>query len=196
MDPTTRRVILPGKNAVLLTDTVGFIQKLPTQLVAAFRATLEEITTADLLIHVVDITHPAAIAQWQAVQNTLKGIGAGQIPTITALNKIDSPHDPLNLQIGLNRFENAVAISAKTGNGLNILTDAVEKHLFDTFIPISVNLPYTQGNLISLFHQQGQIDSIEHGHGKVTIKGSLPGRLLVAFQPFLEHSQAFDDEEI
>ena len=94
LDPTTRRVELPGGHDVLFSDTVGFIQKLPTQLVAAFRATLEEIAEADLLIHVVDVTHPNAKAQSQAVEETLKEIDAGNIPVITALNKIDRLDDP------------------------------------------------------------------------------------------------------
>ena len=94
LDPTTRRVELPGGQTVLLTDTVGFIQKLPTELVAAFRATLEEITEADVLLHVVDITHINASAQARSVQETLIEIEAGEIPIITAFNKIDLLKDP------------------------------------------------------------------------------------------------------
>ena len=94
LDPTTRNVHLPGGHEALFTDTVGFIQKLPTQLVAAFRATLEEIAEADLLIHVVDITHPNASAQFQAVEETLHEISAGEIPVITALNKTDALENP------------------------------------------------------------------------------------------------------
>ena len=89
LDPTTRRVELPGGYQALFTDTVGFIQKLPTTLVAAFHATLEEIAEADLLLHLVDISHPNALNQFESVQQTLDEIGAGHIPTITALNKID-----------------------------------------------------------------------------------------------------------
>ena len=89
LDPTTRRVGLPGGHGGLITDTVGFIDKLPTQLVAAFRATLEEITEADLLLHIVDISHPNASAQAKSVHETLKEIGADHIPVITVLNKID-----------------------------------------------------------------------------------------------------------
>jgi GTPase len=148
------------------------------------------------LIHVVDITHPAALAQWQSVKNTLEEIGAGKIPTITAINKIDAPYDPVTLEVGLSRFGNAVTISAKTGKGLIDLTAAVEKHLFETYVPISVKLPYTQGNLISLFHEQGQVDQIEHGRGSVLIKGSIPGRLLVSFQPFLNKAKESVEEEI
>jgi GTPase len=185
LDPTTRRVELPGGHDVLFTDTVGFIQKLPTQLVAAFRATLEEIAEADLLIHVVDVTHPNAKAQSQAVQQTLKEIDAGDIPVITALNKIDRLDDPQAAMQALQVFEESVAISAKTGLGMDDLVRAIETQLFETYIPIRVRLPYQQGQLISLFHEQGQVSFVEHGRGGVRMDGLIPGRLLTRYQPFL-----------
>jgi GTP-binding protein HflX len=185
LDPTTRRVELPGGHMSLFTDTVGFIQKLPTQLVAAFRATLEEITEADLLIHVVDITHPNAMAQWKSVQATLEEIGANEIPTITALNKIDQLPDPLAARDALVGFSNAIAISARTHEGIPDLVRAIETHLFETYVPIVLRLPYQEGGLISLFHEQGQVSSIEHGRGGVIIHGQIPGRLLTRFQPFI-----------
>lgn len=186
LDPTTRRVELPGGHAALITDTVGFIQKLPTQLVAAFRATLEEIVEADLLIHVVDVTHPNALDQAEAVSRTLKEIGAEHIPMITVLNKIDRLADP-ELAVGkMAHFGGAVAISAKNGTGMRELLAAVESELFEKFIPITVTLPYTEGQLISLFHEQGQVEQVEHKRGKVVMSGSIPGRLLVRFQPFIQ----------
>jgi GTPase len=185
LDPTTRRVELPGDHEALLTDTVGFIQKLPTQLVAAFRATLEEIAEADLLIHVVDITHVNAMLQWKSVQETLTEIEADHIPVITALNKIDRLPDPLAARQALAEFSDSVAISALTGKGMPDLLLAIENQLFETLIPISVRLPYQQGQLISMFHEQGQVKRIEHGRGGVLMEGFLPGRLLVRYQPFL-----------
>jgi GTP-binding protein HflX len=185
LDPTTRRVRLPGGHEALFSDTVGFIQKLPTQLVAAFRATLEEIAEADLLVHVVDVTHPNASAQAKAVQETLEEIEAGNIPVITALNKIDRLPDPQAARQSLAEFNNAVAISSLTGIGIPDLIKAIENQLFETFTPIKVRLPYTQGQLISLFHEQGQVTHIEHGRGGVIMHGTIPGRLYVRFQPFL-----------
>ena len=185
LDPTTRRVKLPGGHEALFTDTVGFIQKLPTQLVAAFRATLEEITEADLLIHVVDITHPNAGAQSKSVEKTLEDIGAGHIPVITALNKIDRLPDPQAARSSLADFADAVALSALKGTGVTDLIHAVEEQLFETYTPIKVKLPYTEGQLISLFHEQGQVTQIEHGRGGVVLHGLIPGRLLAKFQPFL-----------
>ncbi len=119
LDPTTRRVELPGGYQALFTDTVGFIQKLPTTLVAAFHATLEEITEADLLLHLVDISHPNALDQFNAVQETLDEIGAGRIPTITALNKIDRLKQPEQAQETLQSFPKAVAISGLEGTGMS-----------------------------------------------------------------------------
>jgi GTP-binding protein HflX len=113
LDPTTRRLELPGGNAVLLTDTVGFIQKLPTNLIAAFRATLEEITESDLLLHVVDATHPNALQQWRSVIDTLHEIDADPIPMITILNKIDQK-DKINEELlEIPEFSSAIRISAK-----------------------------------------------------------------------------------
>ncbi|HZW03218.1 MAG TPA: GTPase HflX, partial [Anaerolineaceae bacterium] len=186
LDPTTRRVELPNGHWALFTDTVGFIQKLPTQLVAAFRATLEEITEADLLVHLVDITHPNAIEQWRSVQETLLEIGAEDIPVITALNKIDRMPDPEAAQQTLSAYAEAVPISALTGNGINDLLARVEDELFETYVPITVRLPYQQGQLISLFHDQGQVEKSENGRSGVWMQGQIPGRLFTRFRPFLE----------
>jgi GTP-binding protein HflX len=185
LDPTTRRVRLPGGHEALFSDTVGFIQKLPTQLVAAFRATLEEIAEADLLIHVVDITHPNASSQAKAVQQTLTEIGASHIPIITALNKIDKLPDPQAARESLVDMSNAVAISALTGAGIPDLIQLIENQLFETYTPIKVRLPYQQGQLISLFHEQGQVSHVEHGRGGVMMEGQIPGRLFARYQPFL-----------
>lgn len=185
LDPTTRRIELPGGHQALVTDTVGFIQKLPTQLIAAFQATLEEIAEADLLVHVVDITHPNAMAQWRAVHQTLTEIGARHIPIITALNKIDLLPDPDAAQRALIDYSDSVAISARTRQGLADLVRAIENLLFESYLPILVRLPYEEGQLISLFHEQGQVQRVDHGRGGVLIKGQVPGRLVTSFQPFL-----------
>ncbi len=184
LDPTTRRVELPGGHLTLFTDTVGFIQKLPTQLVAAFRATLEEIAEADLLIHVVDITHANALAQWEAVNDTLAEIGADHIPAITALNKVDRLRDRDAAQEILVEFPGAVLISALKGEGIPDLLRSVERELFEVYVPVKVRLPYQQGQLISLFHEQGRVESMEHERGGVLITGSVPGRLLARYEPF------------
>ncbi len=185
LDPTTRRVELPSGNMILVTDTVGFIQKLPTELIAAFRATLEEIVEADLLMHVVDVTHANAKAQAEAVYQTLSEIEADHIPTLSVLNKIDLLADPENARLALANFPNSVAISALTGEGIQDLLGRVNEHLYETYSPVIVRLPYQEGSLIAAFHDQGQVERVEQTHQGVLIQGRLPGRLLARYQPFL-----------
>jgi GTP-binding protein HflX len=189
LDPTTRRVELPGGNLALFTDTVGFIQKLPTTLVAAFRATLEEIAEADLLLHVVDVTHPNAQAQAASVLKTLVEIEANHIPVLTALNKIDRLTDPDKARQAATHFPNSVAISALKGDGIPDLLQKINRHLFETFTRISVCLPYQEGGLISLFHDHGQVERIKHGQNGVLIQGRIPGRLLARYVPFIKKSK-------
>lgn len=184
LDPTTRRVELPGGYTTLFTDTVGFIQKLPTTLIAAFRATLEEIADADLLLHVVDISHPNALNHYEAVLQTLEEINAAHIPSITALNKIDRLKDPEKARVALAYYPKAVGISALHGSGLDELLQLVQRELFETYIPVHVHLPYQEGALISLFHENGVIERIAHGHGGVEIVGRIPLRHYARFQPW------------
>lgn len=189
LDPTTRRVNLPDGHVALFTDTVGFIQKLPTTLVAAFRATLEEISEADLLIHVVDITHPQAQEQARAVYQTLTEIEADHIPILTALNKIDSLPDPGHAIEVLADRPSDVAISARTGAGIPDLLEKANAYLYEDFIPIKVSLPYQEGGLITVFHEQGQVERMEHKAGGVEIEGKIPGRLLSFFHQFEVENQ-------
>ena len=184
LDPTTRRVELPTGHLALFTDTVGFIQKLPTTLVAAFRATLEEIAEADLLLHVVDITHQNAQAQATAVHQTLQDIEAGHVPIVVALNKIDKLNDPERARQVLTNFPNAVAISALTGTGIPDLLQLVSEQLYENYVSITVRIPYDEGGLIALFHEQGQVERIEHRNGGVEIQGRLPVRVLAQFKDY------------
>lgn len=186
LDPTTRRVDLPGGTAALFTDTVGFIQKLPTTLVAAFRATLEEISEADLLLHLVDVTHPSAKAQAESVLKTLEEIDADHIPILTVLNKIDRLGDASDAQkhLIIAGHRDAVAISALTGEGIEELLPAIHKKLFELYVPIEVMLPYSKGGLTAQFHEQGQVEQIEHTREGVKIIGRIPGRLLAQYKEF------------
>ncbi len=198
LDPTTRRVELPSGYQALFTDTVGFIQKLPTTLVAAFHATLEEITEADLLLHVVDISHPNALNQFQSVQATLDEIGAGHILTVTALNKIDLLSRPELARETVRSYPKAVAISSKRSIGLSELLDLIKQELYERYRPILVRLPYRQGALISLFHETGQVDRLEHERSGVLMEGRIPGRLAAQFSPWevAADEEESDEEEI
>ena len=189
LDPTTRRVELPGGNSALITDTVGFIQKLPTPLVAAFRATLEEINEADLLLHVVDITNPHAQGQAKAVYQTLMEIGADEIPVLTALNKIDKLPDAKLAIDALAAYPGAVAISAMTGERIDNLLHRINDYLYENHTVITVLLPYQEGGLSALFHEQGQVERLVHTETGVEITGRLPGRLLAQYRHFQKKSK-------
>ena len=186
LDPTTRKVDMKSGHSVLFTDTVGFIQKLPTQLVAAFRATLEEIADADLLLHVVDITHPNAVAQANSVLKTLEEIGAGDIPVVTALNKIDLLNDPENAIHLTSQFPNTYAISAQKGIGLIELNEAIEQALLEEYQFIKVLLPYQEGNLLSTFHEQGHVSETTHTEHGILVEGYIPKQLQERFNPFVQ----------
>ncbi|GAB4578390.1 MAG: GTPase HflX [Anaerolineales bacterium] len=186
LDPTTRRVELPGGHLALFTDTVGFIQKLPTELVAAFRATLEEIAEADMLLHVLDVTHPNVHAQAEAVLQTLEDLSADHIPMLTVLNKIDQLPDPESARTSIEGNPDAVAISALTGQGHEDLLEAIHRKLYEAFEEVSVRLSYQDGALQALFHHQGQVDRVEQDRNDVIIYGRIPGRLLARFQPFIQ----------
>jgi GTP-binding protein HflX len=184
LDPTTRMVNLPGGREVLLTDTVGFIQKLPTQIVAAFRATLEEIADADMLLHVVDATHPNAAAQIEAVEDTLALLELDHLPLVVALNKVDQLPADSDPRMDLGITQPAVCVSALTGEGTEELLQLIETIAMATFEPISVLLPYRRGDLLSLFHERGQVEAEEHGGEGVKVDGRLPSRLIPYFTSY------------
>jgi GTP-binding protein HflX len=184
LDPTTRRVTLPQGREVLFTDTVGFIQKLPPHLVAAFRATLEEIAEADLILHIVDITHKNALEQAMAVEATLRDIGATESPVLVALNKIDRLADPGEVGELVAEFPNSLAISARTGQGTEALLARIESVLDAALVWVRVRLPYQQGELVALLHQQGNVELEEHGPEGTLIEGRVPAHLAAALRPY------------
>jgi GTP-binding protein HflX len=184
LDPTTRKVAMPGGREVLFTDTVGFIQKLPPDIVAAFRATLEEITEADMLLHVVDATHPNAAAQMESVQDILAEMEIDQLPTVNAFNKVDllsDDYDPASIfpEVGV-----SVSISALTGRGIDTLLLAIEGLMEQQFLPLTVLLPYSRGDLMSLFHERGQVSSENHSVEGIRIFGRLPPRIVPYFRAY------------
>ncbi len=184
LDPTTRKVNMPGGRELLFTDTVGFIQKLPTQIVAAFRATLEEIADADILLHVVDVTHPQALAQIEAVEDTLSELEADHLPMVVALNKADRLTDPAETLAELDLSVPAALVSARTGKGLDELLILIEATMVRLLQPIQLLIPYERGDLLSLFYERGQVDQEEHTGAGVRLFGRLPARLMAAFEPF------------
>ncbi len=185
LDPTARQLELPSGQTVVLTDTVGFIQKLPAQLVAAFRATLEEIAEADLLVHIVDISHPNAALQKKTVLETLLEIGAGDIPIITAYNKVDLLTEEELEDARVNLENQALLISAKNGSGLDALLDTIGRELLAAYAELDVLLPYDQGQLVSVFHEKGHVQKLEHTEKGICIHGYIPRELQAQFLPYL-----------
>lgn len=188
LDPTTRRVALTSKRPVLFTDTVGFIQKLPTALVAAFRATLEEIGEADLIVHVLDAAHPNARQHAQAVQETLDDLNVHDVPVVLALNKCDqlTADDWARLNRDLpDLLGEGVPMSALTGVGVPTLLERVEAELYAELTPLTALIPYTEGHLVAIFHEQGLVDSTDHREDGVLMRGRVPERIVARFRPYL-----------
>ncbi|MDE2636705.1 MAG: GTPase HflX [Chloroflexota bacterium] len=159
LDPTTRRVQLPDRREVLLTDTVGFIQKLPTTLIAAFRATLEEVVEADLLLHVVDASHPNAGQHIEAVEDTLAEIDAASMPRILVLNKTDRVNGALPAFNLIDTYVGMVAISAQEGDGLDELLETMRAALSAQMASLEVVIPYQTGQVYSDLYDKGFIES-------------------------------------
>ncbi|HEX2184878.1 MAG TPA: GTPase HflX, partial [Chloroflexota bacterium] len=187
LDPTTRRVALPNGQDVLFTDTVGFIQRLPTALVAAFKATLEEIHQADVLVHVVDITHPNYREQIQAVGFTLDELEVGEKPIITALNKVDKLTPEERAALPLSDFPHAVPIAAARGQGIEELLVQLQEVLAASqdLVHLSLRVPYTAGELVRLFHERGVVEREEYGPEGTELSGSIPRRYAAPFEPYI-----------
>ncbi|MCL6559900.1 MAG: GTPase HflX, partial [Firmicutes bacterium] len=171
LDPTTRRVVLPNNETVLLTDTVGFIQNLPHHLIAAFRATLEEVVEADLLLHVVDASHPNMEGQIESVNRVLESLGASTKPFIMVYNKIDLIPDA-----ELPRTENgppAVALSAEMGRGFEDLLGAVARALSSRRIRKTFSIPYRKSGELSVLHEKGKVLREEHGAEGITVEAEI-----------------------
>lgn len=177
LDPTTRRIELPSGRVVLLSDTVGFIQKLPVTLVAAFRATLEEVVEADLLLHVVDISDPHAWDQIDVVEDTLAGLDATRIPKILILNKIDRGEQALPPSLHDLGYRAIVRTSATKGRGLDDLLEAIGQTLRDALVALTALIPYTQGELLAAIHEAGVVQSETHTERGVEVKALVPPRL-------------------
>lgn len=162
LDPTTRRIEIPGKGSVIVSDTVGFIRNLPHGLVAAFRATLEEVTEADFLIHVVDASNPNHDRQMEAVNDVLSELGAGEKPVITVFNKADMASDQYALRSQVAATPVSCYISALSGDGMQYLDELILKMVSSLRQRVEVVLPYSRGDLLAMAHERGAILREEH----------------------------------
>lgn len=186
LDPTTRKIALPSNREILLTDTVGFIQKLPTTLVAAFRATLEEVTESNLLLHVVDVSHPNVLQHIEAVEDTLAEIDVPPIPRILVWNKIDRYEDdtPPDLSQVSDGYDRQVQVSAREKSGMDKLLTAIEEVLSHHLSSVKLLVPYERGELVSLLFETGNVESQEHTNEGVLMTVQLPKSLYGRFQEF------------
>jgi GTP-binding protein HflX len=184
LDPTTRKVRLPSGTQVLFTDTVGFIKKLPQNLVAAFRATLEGIEQADLLLHVADINHANVDAQIRAVGAILSELGVADKPTLLVWNKIDVAQPAMFRR----SVPGVLRVSALKGTGIDVLLCAVERALQDALVAVDVDIPYTHGRLRSRIFAQGSVQWYRDGQTGTRMRAFVPPGLAAALRSY--HSPA------
>jgi len=187
LDPTTRKLRLANNQNILLTDTVGFLRKLPHQLVEAFQATLEETVEADLLLHVVDVSHPKAAEQIKAVDVVLREIHAIGKPMVIALNKMDKlgDHQSNTLDRLLREFQHAVPISAKHGENLGALLEEISNQLQDRRVEVTLAIPQERSQTIALVYRCGYVTERGLDNDKVLLKAQIPKVLAGELAPYV-----------
>ena len=181
LDPTVRKTRTPKGRDYTLADTVGFVRHLPHQLVDAFRSTLEEVRDADLILHVVDGADEAPEDQIAAVREVLAEIGAAQVPELIVINKADIADSDTIARL-LRREPHAVVVSARTGEGMGLLADAVELDLPGAWVDVDVLVPYARGDLLSRAHREGEVLAQEHGSDGTRLKARVPAPLAAQLQ--------------
>jgi len=185
LDPTTRRLKLPTKQNVLLSDTVGFIRKLPHGLVESFKATLEEVVNADLLVHVVDLSHPQVEEQILAVNTVLEEIGAATKPALMVFNKVDRFESRERLRHFLERFPNGVGASAKTGEGFAELLGHIGSMLRPIRDFVELKIPHDQAAVIARLHSVAQVVERNFNGRAAKFKARIPPHARAEFGPFI-----------
>ena len=176
LDPTTRQTKTPDGRIYTLSDTVGFVRHLPHQLVEAFKSTLEEVAAADLIVHVIDGSHPDPMEQIRAVRKVIVEVGGGDIPEIIAINKADIAAPEVMMQI-LRTEQNSFAFSARTGFGIDTLLKAIETNLPRPRVEVRTTIPFNRGDLVSAIHDRGEIMSEEYSEHGTTIHAMVDGAL-------------------
>ena len=185
LDPTTRRLELPSGRALLLTDTVGFVRRLPHRLVEAFKATLEEAIQADFLIHVVDLSSPERVKHAETTLRVLDEIGAGHSPVITVLNKADLLPDQADRVEALAAHPGAILVSTRTGEGLDQLLERLEMCAADKDLPMSLLIPHDQYAVLSKLHANATILSTKAEDEGTRVEAVVPARLHELVRPWI-----------
>ena len=189
LDPTTRQLTLPNKQEIIITDTVGFIQRLPHQLIAAFRSTLEVVTEADLLVHVIDVSHELYKEQAAAVHEVLKEIGAETKPVITVYNKIDKLPSDSKLADRLALEEDTVCISAAKKLNLETLQQMIETHLKSKAVEVTLCIPYAETAKAAQLHETANVLEQEYTENGAVMKVILPVEDLEAYNEYILKSE-------
>jgi GTPase len=184
LDPTTRQLVLPNRQKVLLTDTVGFIRKLPHTVIESFKATLEEVQLADLLIHVVDLSHPQYRDQMAAVDETISELGADGKQTVIVFNKIDRLVDREIIQSQLRRYSGSVAISARTGEGMDSFFEELEVRLGSWRMRVEFRIPNTESALLAEIHRVGHVLNVAYEGDAVIVTAHVPPELKSRLVPY------------
>ena len=190
LDPTTRTLDLPDNQHVLLSDTVGFLKKLPHHLVAAFKATLEEVAEADLLLHIVDVAHPEAESQIDAVDEVLKELGALERPTLMLFNKIDLLEEEGHIQLFRSQYSDSLAISAQNGAGLEALKELLAERFSAQDVDVSLALSYQDGKALDYLYKHGEVFDTDYQGESIKVKAKLPQRYLKALDRLTTNSTA------
>src|SRR5437667_5491247 len=186
LDPTTRSFVLPNKQRFLLTDTVGFLRKLPHTLIESFKATLEEVGEADLLIHIVDLSHPRVDDQMEAVEGVIKELNAFGKQTVIVFNKIDKLQNRETVDTYVKRFSGSVAISARTGEGVNNLVQALQDALSAWRLRSRFRIPASESALIAEIHRVGHVLELRYEGDGALIVAHVPPDLAQKLERYAE----------
>jgi GTP-binding protein HflX len=184
LDPAVRKAETPSGRLHTLTDTVGFVRHLPHHLVDAFRSTMEEVADADLILHVVDGSHPAPEEQLAAVREVIRDVGASQVPELVVVNKADAA-DPLVLERLLRLESRALVVSARTGQGIDELRALIDEELPRPSVELETLVPYTAGHLVSRVHNEGEVLSETHTEEGTLLKARVHAELAAELRPYV-----------
>jgi GTP-binding protein HflX len=185
LDPTTRQFVLPNKQKLLLTDTVGFLKQLPHHLIESFKATLEEVAEADLLLHVVDLSHPLYEQQMEAVQVVLEELHAWGKQMIVVFNKIDRVTNPALIEFALHKHPHSVAISAVTGEGMPALYEEIEHQVKSWRLRVKLVIPNHLTALVAELHRVGRVLDISYQGDMVALTAHVPPQLQGKIKPYM-----------